>query len=310
MALPDDALSTTALQSDLLSPDNAERENLRADYERGGVALNDPTQGLNVRDWIVTTDGASVWVAPYPEGAPQTLMFTGSGITEVSLAFDRNMQATIAFVEQGQCRLWWYDTLDNAMTTTTYAGAMGPMVSLDDKRDIANATSDIVFAYLRAGNAYFRMQRDRYGVEYLLGPVFSSSGRIVQLGMGTNGRLQFKLKLMPSATHSDLLTDAIYVLSGEQILPMGEGAIDEAAWRSRTYQFDQQPSPGWGRVEGEYPVRVRVFGDGAMVYETPDILDGQPFRLPAHHYREWALEVRGTNRVIAVAVANDRAELL
>jgi hypothetical protein len=47
-----------------------------------------------------------------------------------------------------------------------------------------------------------------------------------------------------------------------------------------------------------------------MVYETPDILDGQPFRLPAHHYREWALEVRGTNRVIAVAVANDRAELL
>ena len=57
-------------------------------------------------------------------------------------------------------------------------------------------------------------------------------------------------------------------------------------------------------------LRVRVFGDGAMVYETPDILDGHPFRLPAHNYREWALEVRGTNRVIAVAVANDRAELI
>ena len=310
MALPDDALSTTALQSDLLSPDNAERENLRADYERGGVALNDPTQGLNVRDWIVTTDGASVWVAPYPEGAPQTLMFTGSGITEVSLAFDRNMQATIAFVEQGQCKLWWYDTLTNDMVTTTYAGAMGPMVSLDDKRDIANATSDIVFAYLRAGNAYFRMQRDRYGVEYLLGPVPGVGGRVAKLGMGANGRLQFKTQRGSTAVHADLLLDGLFVVSGQDVVGVEFGAVATATWRSKIYETHEHPAPAWARVEGEYPTVFRLFGDGRQVFESPQITSAAPFRLPAVRCREWAIEVTGSQRVVSVCVSELRADLI
>src|SRR5690606_35250660 len=65
------------------------------DWELGGVALNDPSQGLSVKVWHAfathdhDTDVVTVWVeAP---GVPATELFSGIGITEIALAFDQNM---------------------------------------------------------------------------------------------------------------------------------------------------------------------------------------------------------------------------
>jgi hypothetical protein len=59
-------------------------------------------------------------------------------------------------------------------------------------------------------------------------------------------------------------------------------------------------------VEGDYPVQVRLIGDGEVRYTTPPILDAEPFRFPSLRCREWALEVFGSNRVVEVAVSGDR----
>jgi hypothetical protein len=306
MSLPGNVLSSTPIKSALISPDDSERKNLREDFERGGVAVNDPTQGLDVKTWRGWTDGASIFVAPLPGLTPVTTVTTGVGITEVALAFDQNMEVTVAYVEGGATKLRWYDTQASATVTTTWTGARSPMLTLDDKRATAGAANDVIFAYIRDGQARYRQQRDRYSVEYTLGPVPSDSARIEQLGMGVNNRLQFKVTAPPSAVRVDLLTDTMFVVGGTDLMPVAGGAVRAAVWRSRTYQVPEQPSPGWGRVEGSYPMQVRLIGDGEVRYTTPPILDAEPFRFPALRCREWALEVVGTNRVVEVCVSGDR----
>lgn len=308
MAIPDGGLSTVPITSPLLAPDNVARLSLLEDFERGGVALNDPTQGLDVFDWRCWTDGDTVWVARYPAAGAAAVVYEGEHITEVALAFDQNMRPTVALVEGGMLKLHWYDSLIMGMTTTNYPGARGPMLSLDDKRVLAAQTNDIIFAYVRGGNAYYRQQRERFGVEYLLGGTFGAA-RITQLGMGTNNRMQFKMDSVPPGRFTDLLTDALFVIDKGKLCAVESGDVEEAVWRSKTYMLNEQPSPGWARIEGDYPIRLRVIGDGWLAYTTPPITSPEPFRLPSQRWREWAFELVGATRVVEVAVASSREEL-
>ena len=52
MSLPAGGLSSSVVAADLLEPDNWRRPSLLVDYELGGVALNDPSQGLQVQPWV------------------------------------------------------------------------------------------------------------------------------------------------------------------------------------------------------------------------------------------------------------------
>ncbi len=158
------------------------------DYEMGGIALNNASFGLWVRLWRVRVDGDVVYLAP--ESGAEQPMFIRAGISEVALAFDQNMQPVIAFVQDGQAWLWWYDSSVPGMVFTLIAGAVNPRLTLDDKRPGQVANSDVILAYLRSGALYYRQQRDRYLTEYL----FSSSppcGGLASVCMSKGGRLQF-----------------------------------------------------------------------------------------------------------------------
>ena len=308
MALPGNALSSIPVISALIAPDNGERTNLLEDFERGGVALNDPTQGLDVRTWRAwSTDGTDIRVAPLPGGAPVTVVISGAvNITELSLSFDQNMGPTLAYVESGDTKLRWFDSVSNTIVTTTWPGAASPLLALDDKRSVAGNYNDVIFGYIRAGQVCYRQQRDRYEVEYVLGAAPGVGARLLQMGMGVNNRMQFKVTTPPVSAYSDLSADALYLVGGNSISELGAGAVRSATWRSKTYQPPEQPAPGWGRVEGDYPVQVSLIGDGEVVYTTPQITNAKPFRFPGIRCREWALEVTGATRVVQVAVSTDR----
>jgi|GEM_PF-767329 len=309
MAIPFGALSSVPVVSSLVAPDDRIRETYLQDWERGGIALNDPSQGLNVRDWRAYTDGITVWVAPDPEGAPATAVLTGAGITEVSLAFDQNMQATLAFIEAGTQKLWWYDTLAGVMVVTSFPGARSGMLSMDDKRHGSGAYNDVIFAYIRDGSLRYRQQRDRYGVEYTLGAVAGSRSRLLQFGMGENNRLQFKVSVPLSAAYADLLTDTLYTVSGNELLPMHSGGEDTGIWRSKIIVQDDQPSYGWIKVEGDYPATLRIYGDGVLRYTEPAITSRAPLRLPPGKFRELEVEVESAGAVTAVTLASSMNEL-
>lgn len=186
--LPDNALSTEPVPGTYLHPDGLVTSPLQ-DYELGGVALNDPSEGLQVKVWTCFVDGTNIMIQP--AGGASEALFEAPGTTEVALAFDQNMRPAVAFKQAGVCKLRWYDTAVGEQVITSFAGVDNIRLALDDKRPTQNAANDIIMAYTKGGNLYFRAQRDRFGVEYLLeaniGP-----GRLLRLGMTTANRLQFE----------------------------------------------------------------------------------------------------------------------
>lgn len=184
--IPEMRLSTVQQPAALLLPDP--QPSLTTARARGGVALNDASQGLNVQTWTITTDGTSVTIEG--ETVSPSVLFTGSGITEISLAFDQNMRPFVAFVDDEGAKYRWFDSLDSTTKITALPGAVTPRCCLDDFRPSQVNASDIILAYVREGLLHFRAQRDRYTIEYPLSQVATGLNFV---GMGVNLRLQFSV---------------------------------------------------------------------------------------------------------------------
>ncbi|MGH2551205.1 MAG: hypothetical protein ACRDHN_17605 [Thermomicrobiales bacterium] len=162
------------------------------DYEMGGEALNDPSSGLQVKVWTCTLVGDAVTVTA--SGVPATALFELPGITSVSLSFDQNMRPAVAFIQEGELKLWWFDSAEGEQVFTTFDGEQ-PKIRLDDKRHTQNGTSDLLLAYVRHDGLYFREQRDRFLNEYFLADITGYTFR--QMGMSTINRMQFAFDPIP-----------------------------------------------------------------------------------------------------------------
>jgi len=186
--IPDQRLSTTTLTAPFLHPDGLVTSPLK-DYELGGRALNDPSEGLQVQVWACFVDGDDIMIQA-GDSTPEVL-FTAAGTTEVALAFDQNMRPAVAFTQSGTPKLRWYDTLVGAQVITEYPDVDNLRLGLDDKRQTQLAANDIILAYTRDGGLYFRAQRDRFTIEYTLSTNVGV-GRLLRIGLNTGNRFQFE----------------------------------------------------------------------------------------------------------------------
>lgn len=193
MALPDNRLSSEPVPGYFLGA-RAQIFPDYIDYMDGGVAIQDPSLGLDYQVWTAeivsdVIEGNIMLSAPT---YPATSVYTGDDITEVSLAFDQNMNVCVAFVEAGVAKLLWYDTTVSEMVVTEIgSGVTHPRVALDDSREFNRVNSDIILAYIKDGALYYRQQRDRYQIERQL-----SSGpwiALKRIGMGSTLRFQFQV---------------------------------------------------------------------------------------------------------------------
>lgn len=188
--LPDNALSTTTVAGILIGgrsyPVNKQR-----DFEDGGIYIQDSSEGLQYQVWEAILHDDNVILKS--ETTPKFIAYTGSNITEISFTFDRNMNFTLAFVQNGKSKLYWYDSQLGAMTTTNFGSTVSsPRVSLDDKRDLQSAVSDVIFAYVKNNNLCYRQQRDRYQTEYILKT--GGVNKLKKFGMNSKYRLQFLIE--------------------------------------------------------------------------------------------------------------------
>jgi len=200
--LPDHTLSTTLIYGNYLYPDYLYTDGL-IDYELGGIGLSNATSGLMVQVWTATLVGVpgdvgtSVYVSA--PNTPDTFLFQMDGITEISLSFDQNMRPFVAFVAAGVAQFWWYDaTLPGQRFTLLPVGSTSPKCTLDDKRPLETlvGSSDILITYIKDDNLYYREQRDRYTIEYLLKADLSTlllAPRVGKLAMTNKDRVQFYL---------------------------------------------------------------------------------------------------------------------
>lgn len=193
--LPDNRASSLALGGLFMVPDTFVTTPI-VDFERGGVALNDPSEGLQSYNWRAWLDDTihQVYVQRYPDG-PAIPIFAAPQITELSLAFDQNMRPAIGYIQAGVLRLNWYDSSVNARVTSVFEEAVNPKMCLDDKRITQRSQSDMILAYLRGRSLFYRQQRDRFQVEYLLRSNIEPNLKLKNVGMNKNLRLQFEMVL-------------------------------------------------------------------------------------------------------------------
>lgn len=188
--IPNNSLSSLPIVAPYLEKYSDPKAPL-VDYEMGGVALSDPSQGLRVKVWTAYVEDNNVLIKA--DDIDPVVLFSASNITEISLAFDQNMHPAIAYMHGGASFLWWHDaTIPGNTTIALGTETKFPKITLDDKRPEAIPQSDIILAYIKNNNLYFRAQRDRFLDEYLLKE--DVNGRLLTIGMAVNNRLKFKLE--------------------------------------------------------------------------------------------------------------------
>ncbi len=181
--IPDNSLSSEPVPSPIIGGKaNPHQEN-------GGVGLGDASEGLLYQIWTGSQVGDNIYVEAPNTAA--TLVYSGANISEFSFTFDQNMRITIAFVQAGVAKIYWYDsTIEDYATTAFESGARCPKVLLDDKRASQTSVSDVLLVYINGDKLYFRQQRDRYGTRYELCSGVTDY-TLTKIGMGNNYRIQF-----------------------------------------------------------------------------------------------------------------------
>jgi hypothetical protein len=188
--LPDNTLSTTPVPQPFLPPRDYPPQQL-VDYEMGGVGLQNPSQGLQVKIWRCRYLNGQDFVLD-ADNVADTVVLSKSEVSEFSFTFDQNMNVCIAYVDAAGANLYWYDATISSFVTLSLPGAVTPKVALDDKRSATLDSSDIILAYIKSGNLYYRQQRDRFTVERLLAA--GAGPGLRRIGMGLNWRFLFEIQ--------------------------------------------------------------------------------------------------------------------
>jgi hypothetical protein len=191
-------ISSLVVGDYFLPPDDFESF-LLLDYERGGIGLNDTLEGLDYQNWTLRYFPATEEFVIEAPNTPPTVIHTAPSVSEISLAFDQNMNPFIAYVEDGDGKFFWFDTVEQQdVVSDLPAGSLTPRCCIDDKRDFASGAqiSDIILCYVHNGALKKRMERDRYTIEYVLQdpflhPDFELPAVLKRVGMNKKNRLQW-----------------------------------------------------------------------------------------------------------------------
>ena len=201
MSLPGDWMPSKARPVALPNPDAQGRDAGLVDYETGGIDLQDPSQGLQVKTWRFRLDGADIKVSADPYIVEQTLL-SAALITSLSGAFDQNMRPLVAYIAAGLPWLYWYDPQPAANVYLALpTGVTSLLLSLDDKRPQAGSgnRSDVLLFYVRGNRVCYLQQRDRFTIERVLCWLEGSNATIRRAGMAVNYRMQVELEGVQAA---------------------------------------------------------------------------------------------------------------
>lgn len=192
--MPDNELSTTPRPARFFGARSGATSKT-IDYEDGGKAIQDTSEGLLYQKWrarLFNAGKTDAHVLLDAREVPEFVWLTVPGMTEISFTFDQSMRPTVVYVAGGQAYLSWFDSVENAYVTTALAAdVITPRVSMDDKRYVGSngyQVSDVILAYIRNGNLYYRQQRDRYTIERLLETGVTP---LIKIGINRGLRLQF-----------------------------------------------------------------------------------------------------------------------
>ena len=190
--------SSVNITGDILSPNDRAAKKFE-DWEFGGVASQDPSQGLRFQEWKAYWEEGTGNVYMTADNQPfPLLLYNEPDLVWLTLAFDQNMRWMSAYtMASGQSYLKWYNSLiEDYETLPLASGVVTPFLTMDDNRDrqVLIGTSDVILTYIRDGALYVRVQRERFLTERLIAADIQGATRIWHFGMNNKLRLQWELR--------------------------------------------------------------------------------------------------------------------
>jgi len=157
----------------------------------GPVALNDASEKLNNRFWATYFDPSSKnIILDDLLGTTTVIINEPLGVKRIGLAFDQNANDTYSWITNtGILMLRFFDGAND--TVLNLGTAQDCVITMDMKYQPGNSSSDILLFYIRSGAIFYRIQRDKYSIEYAT-PVVSGVDKLVDSGMRTDYRFQVK----------------------------------------------------------------------------------------------------------------------
>lgn len=177
------------------------------EYQDGPQAISDPFQGHRVQVWRMRYLKEQVWLTA-PNHVEQPL-FAVRNLQACSFTFDQNARPLVAYLVDGELRLYWFDPTPGVYVHTLLDdGVDSVRIRLDDVRPELIGNSDVILAYTKNNNLLCRIQRDRYTEPYVLQE--GIGGKLLQTGMNRHYRFQFLLQMSGYTDYS--FTPGIQVL--------------------------------------------------------------------------------------------------
>ncbi|AIK67608.1 hypothetical protein ABTNL_47 [Pseudomonas phage vB_PaeP_PPA-ABTNL] len=165
--------------------------NDRNDYVDGGIAIQDPSQGLLYQEWHAELLEDGIYLTPEKDRVTTRI---GPGINEgvasMAVTFDQNMNYIVVYSKQGE---GFIDFFDSAIEERNVMN-IGPVdyikADLDDRRPEGSAWAQVLVCYTRQGNFYIRASSTRFTEEELIIGTGKVTRPIVKCGMAANWRFQ------------------------------------------------------------------------------------------------------------------------
>lgn len=163
------------------------------DYEMGGIALNDTTQGMDNTLWRLALDKSTGDLMLGKQNEFGQALLNDPSIKKVSLAFDLNMRPNYVLEYDDLVKFVYYDTTQSNNATLILHDVKSPYLTLDDRRDENSPNADILLCYIKGNQLCVRYQRDRYLIEHILYELPNNDCVLERVGMTKNWRMQFNL---------------------------------------------------------------------------------------------------------------------
>ena len=166
------------------------------DITIGPTLLNDTSKGLNDKYWAAYFDPITedLIIEDLELLTTTVILNEPDTIINVALAFDQSANDTYAYITGlGELKLRWFDAEVPGDTILDLGPAQSVVMTMDTKYYPSSPTSDILIFYIRNSAIYYRIQRDKYAIEYAT-PVTSGASRLLDSGTTTGYRFQVRWK--------------------------------------------------------------------------------------------------------------------
>lgn len=143
--------------------------NMKVAYTQGGPVLADASKGLTGYVWKAYVDESNRVIVKREDQDELHVITTKERITQLDLTVDQNMRPFITYVVDGDPYYFHFSADDSTYNEVKLNTSIKfPRCELDirDTDEIQN--SDIILGYTRDGNLCYRLQRERFSIEYII----------------------------------------------------------------------------------------------------------------------------------------------